>query len=80
MQHGELIIMGTDTAQFALNGVPIKISVEFSDEGEIIVPCNPHFHDTLTWSIHNNILIVRWQVNGIREIKWKAWFYWNDVP
>ena len=79
MQKGELIIMGSDSAQFELNGSPIKISVEFSDQGEIITPCNPHYHDTLNWTLHNGLLNITWNVSGIREIQFKAWFYWNEI-
>jgi len=79
MQSGELIVLGQDEAQIALNGLPIKIDVGYSDNGEIIVPCSPHYHDTLEWEIHHNILIIRWHVGGIREIKWNVWFYLSEL-
>ena len=79
MQRGELIVSGTGQAQFELTGYPIKINVYYSDSGEIIVPCNPHYHDKLTWKIVGNILTISWEVAGIREIEYKTWFYWAEV-
>ena len=79
MKSGELIVSGIGQAQFELDLPPIRISVYFNDAGEIIVPCNPHYHDKLDWAINGSILTVKWEVAGIREIKYKAYSYWNEV-
>jgi hypothetical protein len=79
MISGELIVMGSNQAQIELSGTPVRINVSFSDGGDIIVPCNPHYNDSLTWHINGNILTVNWQVSGIRAITWNAWFYWAEL-
>jgi hypothetical protein len=80
MKRGELIVTSTGQVQVQLKGVPIKLEVGFSDAdgGEIIVPCDPHFHDHLDWEIDQTLLTIRWTVNGLREVEWRAWFFWND--
>lgn len=79
MISGQLIVMGTDQAQIELGKRPIRIDVVFSDVGEIIVPCNPHYNDKLDWTISNGILTIKWQVYSIREIKWNIWFFWSEL-
>jgi len=79
MVSGELIVIGNGTAQIQLTGQPIRMSVYFDDEGEIIVPCNPHYHDTLDWVINGSILTINYQVSGIRAIKWNVGFYWKEI-
>lgn len=78
MQNGTILVTSDGEMQVALNSTPIRITVDFSDEG-ILTPCNPHYFDTLTWEINKNILTVRWQVAGIREILYHAWFYWSEL-
>jgi hypothetical protein len=79
MQDGELIVMGTNEAKIKLHNIPIKLDVDYSDSGEIFSPCDPHLNDTLTWEISQNILTIRWQVSGVRAIRWKAAFLWSEV-
>jgi hypothetical protein len=79
MQSGELIVINVGEAQIELDGLPIKMIVGFSDRGDIIVPCNPHHFDKLDWEVNHNILIIKWQVNGIREVKWDVWFYLSEL-
>jgi hypothetical protein len=77
MLSGEMIVMGTKEAHIELTSKPIRLNVEFSDTG-IIIPCDPS-PDILEFSVQNNILTIRWQVSGIREIQYKAWFYWSEI-
>jgi hypothetical protein len=79
MQSGELIVSATGEAQIQLNGVPVRMDVIFSDQGDIIAPCNPHYNDTLDWQINGSILTIKWQVFGIRAVQWNVSFSWADV-
>lgn len=72
MQSGELIVTGTDQISINLNGMPAEVKVRFKDE-EQIVPCNPHHLDFLEFEIQSVvgfILLIKWNVTNIREIKW----------
>ena len=80
MQSGELIVTGKDKVHIHLNKFPDKVEVWFKDDLEC-VPCNPHHHDWLEWEVHrsnttfshsHHILIIKWDVSGMREIKWMA--------
>jgi hypothetical protein len=79
MMSGELIVTGNNSIQFQLAGKPIRIAIDFADSNSTLVPCNPQSNDTLDWTINGNILTISWQVSGIREIKWQAWMYWNEL-
>jgi hypothetical protein len=79
MQEGELIVTGTNGAQILLNGLPVRINVDYSDSGEILTTCNPQSSDTLEWEISGNLLTIRWKVSGIRVIIYKASFLWKDI-
>ena len=79
MITGNLIVMGTNQVQVELGSKPIRLEVSFSDSGDIIVPCNPHYSDKLDWTISNGILTINWQVSGVREIKWNVWQYWSEL-
>lgn len=79
MQSGELIVTGTHNAQIKLNSQPVRLTVSFSDNGEIFTPCDPGYNDKLDWTISNRILSIRWQVFGIRAVIWSAWFYWSEI-
>ena len=76
MHKGKLIVSGNGEARIELNGFPVKMNVDFSDEEVIYVPCNPHHFDKLEWEINHHILIIRWVVSNVREIEWRAQFYW----
>lgn len=80
MQSGELIVTGKDQVVIPLNGFPSQVVVDFKDECDV-VPCNPHHNDQLEWEVsHSNtippqvILIINWDVTGVREIKWTAYY------
>jgi hypothetical protein len=80
MQSGELFVTGKDEAIIALNGFPRKVRVDFKGE-PVVTPCNPHHHDKLEWEVHRShhhhggfILIIKWEVTGVREIEWTAWY------
>jgi hypothetical protein len=53
MQSGELIVVGKDKVEIILgHRHPNHVAVKFiSDYAH--VPCNPHHHDELKYSIHN---------------------------
>jgi hypothetical protein len=79
MASGELIVTGNGAAQIQLIGQPVRMNVYFDDEGEIIVPCNPHYYDKLDWTISGNVLTINYQVYGVRAIKWDVGFYWKEI-
>jgi hypothetical protein len=76
MQSGELIVTGKDVATIILTGFPAEIKCHFAHEASI-VPCDPQNADTLEYEVKPNhnvhsgvILLIRWNVSGVREIKW----------
>lgn len=79
MQSGELIVTGKDEVRIHLQShhYPSKVKVWFHDE-ICIVPCNPHHADSLEWDLqqihshHGIVLVIKWNVSGVREIKWSA--------
>lgn len=79
MQSGQLIVTNLGEAKIQLNGVPVQMNVTFTDGGEIFIPCDPHLNDKLDWVINKDILTIKWNVSGIREIKWNIWFYWSEI-
>lgn len=86
MQSGELFVIGKDKAVIHLRDFPSHLVVSFKDECEII-PCNPHHYDSLEWEVclphhhhhthhstHHFTLVIKWQVTGVREIHWAAYY------
>lgn len=80
MQSGEFNVIGKDEVQVSLLGFPSKVKVEFTDHC-MVIPCNPHHRDSLEWEVvrthHHHggfTLIIKWEVTGVRDIKWTAWF------
>lgn len=78
MQSGELIVTGKDSIHIPLDRLPSEVKVHFKDEYEL-APCNPHNADWLEYAVHSSItsrsgyvLIIKWDVSGVREIKWHA--------
>ena len=77
MQSGELIVTGVNSLHIPLDRIPAEVKVHFKDELDM-VPCNPHNADYLEYSVHTNhtshhhkfVLIIKWSVSGVREIKW----------
>ena len=76
MQSGELIVTGQNVATIILHGAPAEVKVHFEHEANI-VPCDPQNADTLEYEVKRNynvssgfVLIIRWNVSGVREIKW----------
>lgn len=51
--QGELIVIGHDKVEIDLGDKhPKSVDVHFAN-GFITVPCNPHHHDDLRYSVHN---------------------------
>jgi hypothetical protein len=80
MQSGELIVTGKDSIHIPLERLPAEVKVRFKDVYDI-VPCNPHNVDTLEFEVHSTnthhhrfVLIIRWDVSGVREIVWESFY------
>jgi hypothetical protein len=79
MQSGELIVVGTSSLSIPLVKMPDQVKAYFKGDLEL-VPCNPHYADSLQYSVHttNNshtykfALVIEWSVSGAREIKWEV--------
>lgn len=76
MQSGELIVTGRNLIHIPLDRMPSEVHCHFKDDAEM-VPCNPHEVDWLEYAVHTNntvrsglVLIIKWGVSGVREIKW----------
>lgn len=76
MQSGELIVTGKNVATIILHGAPAEVRVHFEHE-ENIVPCDPKGADEVEYEVVRNhhvhsgyILLIKWNVSGVREIKW----------
>ena len=79
MQSGELDVSGKDRIRIDLHKLPRDVKVRFSDD-DCIVPCNPHHRDFVEFEIHATnrhhggyVLIISWEVTGVRKIKWTAY-------
>lgn len=76
MQQGELIVTGTNSIEIPLHRFPSEVRAHFKDNGPEPVPCDPGDVDTLEYEVQNTggkfILIVRWSVSSVREIKWNV--------
>lgn len=80
MLSGELVVVGKNKAIINLHNKkhPDKVLVHFKDTCEI-VPCNSGVLDSLSWSVSvrdgkHYYLTIEWEVNGVREIKWDAFW------
>jgi len=80
MQSGELIVSGKNSLHIPLERVPAEVKCYFKDEFEV-VPCNPHQVDELEYEVHTSntlrsgfVLIIKWNVSGVREINWQVSF------
>ena len=80
MQSGELIVTGKDSAVIVLSKFPSQVVVDFKDECAVVL-CNPHHNDHLEWEVKPSgkvpqrvILVIKWNVTGVREIKWTAYY------
>jgi hypothetical protein len=78
MQQGELTVTGHDYYIIALRGLPAKVEAHFKDHA-LPIPCNPHHHDELDYSVHKSNkhhggfdLKISWSVSGVREIVWRV--------
>jgi hypothetical protein len=79
MQSGELVVSSKGDVNILLEKLPAEVKVHFKHEKEI-VPCNPSHVDELQYSVHTNnnshhykfVLIIKWNVSGVREIVWEA--------
>lgn len=73
-QAGELVVTGKGKADIPLrHHQPCEVFVQFQDEHHP-APCNPHHVDEFEWELHyknsHYVLVVKWEVSGIREIFW----------
>ena len=79
-QKGELVVTGKNSIRIPLDGFPKSIKVYFKNVSEI-VPCNPNDVDFVECDIHTSnstrsgyILLIKWNVSGVREIVYEATF------
>jgi len=84
MQSGEIIVTGSSQVAIALHGIPVRADIFFNDDDDrdIIPACAPTPANTLVWDIDrlHNTLSIRWGVFGIKEIRWRIYYYWNEIP
>ena len=81
MQSGELTVSGKDTYRIDLRGLPQEVRVHFVDD-DCVTPCDPHHYvDSLEFEVHASnhnhhgfVLVISWEVRGVREIKWSAYY------
>lgn len=80
MQSGELIVSGKDKIKIDLHGRPREVKARFTDD-DCVVPCNPHHYDFLEYEVHTSnhnhhgfVLVISWEVSGVREIKWTVYY------
>jgi len=78
MQQGELTVTGHDHATIKLHSFPSQVECFFKDH-VVIIPCNHHHHDELTFEVHHSntshgkfVLKIEWRVAGIRELVFKV--------
>jgi hypothetical protein len=78
MQSGELIVVGQNSINISLSGIPNEVRVFFKDDVSILAPCNPGDADTLEYTTNLNtgssdfVLFITWNVSSIREIIWRV--------
>lgn len=78
-EGGVLVVTGQDEVKIPIMDFPHRVEVLFKKKHGP-PPCNPHHHhhDRLEWEVHRNYqfckrtynLIIRWNVQDIREIIW----------
>ena len=68
LQAGELVVTGKNSIVFNLEKRPISVHVYFSDNC-VLIPCN-YSIDWLSFSIKKDNLKIKWNVSGVRTIKW----------
>lgn len=81
MQSGELVVSGKDKIQIRLTGLPVKVDAYFSDNCEPVDHCGTHHTDQVEYEIHTShthhhtyLLVISWNVAGVREVKWTAYY------
>lgn len=81
MQSGELIVVGHNSIDIPLKGMPSKVHVKFKDERREVVPCDPGDVDWVESEVHTSntvlsgfVLRIEWSVSSVREILWHAYY------
>lgn len=81
-QSGQLLVSGKNYVEIKLDGSPVRIVVKFRHKHHHPHPCNPGPEDELSYStVTNNdktFLFINWNVSGIEEVIWKAYYSFDD--
>lgn len=73
-QIGHITVSNHGSLEVHLKRHPDKVDIYFCDDS-VEIPCNPANSDKIEWELkhlHSNkpILMIKWNVVGVREIEW----------